>query len=67
MAYMLEIPSQEDADQFKTISLWIAPAGTVNIEFDRLQMPIRQQLISNGWFEVKIGVTPKRSSWRIAC
>ena len=34
LAFMLDIPSQDTVDQFDSIPLWIAPAGTQRIDFN---------------------------------
>lgn len=60
LAFMRELPSQETIDHFNAIPLWIAPPGTDHIPFDHNNIPSREYLISKGWKEVHIGVSPER-------
>ena len=60
LAFMMDLPSQETIDKFDSIPLWIAPPGTQHIEFDRDNLPSRNELIENAWVEVRIGCAPER-------
>ena len=60
LAFMLELPTQDIVDSFDSILLWIAPPGTQYIEFDRYNLPSRNDLIENSWVEVRIGCAPER-------
>ena len=60
LAFMLELPSQDAVDRFNAIPLWIAPPATHHINFDRNNMPSREELNAANWVEVRIGCTPER-------
>jgi hypothetical protein len=60
LAFLSELPSQEDVDQFRAIPMWIAPPGNHHIDYDRHQLPTREELTATNWVEVHIGVAPTR-------
>ena len=60
LAFMLDIPSQESVDRFEAIKMWIAPAGTHYISFERDNIPSRASLLDLGWNEVQIGCAAER-------
>ena len=43
LAFMLDIPPQDTADQFDSIPLWIAPPETQIIDFNQQNLPTRYQ------------------------
>ena len=57
--FMLDIPSQDSADQFYSIPLWIAPARTQIIDFNQQNLPTRHQWTTLVWNEVLIGCAPE--------
>jgi hypothetical protein len=60
LAFMLDLPSQEDVASQNGIKLWIAPPATSHVTFDHLNLPRREQLEELGWNEVTIGCAPAR-------
>ena len=60
LAFMVDLPSQENVDRFEAISLWIAPPGTQFIQFHHHNIPDIDELNEKGWHQVSIGVTPEK-------
>ena len=48
LAFMVDLPSQENVDCFEAISLWIAPPGTQFIQFHHHNIPDIDKLNENG-------------------
>ena len=48
LALMLDLSLQDKIDKFDAIPLWIAPQGTQTIDFDRHNLPSRNQLVKDG-------------------
>ena len=59
LAFMLDIPPQDTADQFDSIPLLIAPPETQIIDFNQQNLPTRYQLKTLVWNEVSIGCAPE--------
>ena len=60
LAFMLELPTENSVKRFDAIPLWISPAGTQNVNFDRLDLPSKQTLRMLRWNEILIGCAPTR-------
>ena len=60
LAFMLDLPTEDAVNSFDAIPLWIAPPGTKHIEFDRNNVPSRNDLIEAAWVEVRIGCAPEK-------
>ena len=58
IAYMLDLPSNEWVLKFGSIAIWIAPAVTIDLEFD--QTPSREYSIEPVWSEVYINTAQER-------
>lgn len=60
LALMLDLPSQESIESFDAIPLWIAPSGINIINFERDNLPTKEELTTSGWNEIYIGCAPER-------
>ena len=62
LALLLELPQGHTVESFLPITLWIAPAGTTDLDFMSFHngQPTPDQLKDLGWFEVKIGCAPEQ-------
>jgi predicted GIY-YIG superfamily endonuclease len=60
LVFMLELPSEDTVARFNAINVWLPPPGTECIEYDRHNMPSRDELVARHWTEVKVGVAPER-------
>lgn len=60
MTLLYNLPLQEDVESFKKIKILCAPPGLKNFAIDADNMT-KQELLNNGFTEVSIGITPKRT------
>jgi hypothetical protein len=60
LAYMLVIQTEDVIDKYASIPLWIAPPGTHYVHFNHHTIPTRENLLTLGWVEVNIGISPER-------
>ena len=55
---LYDVPSKEQVQERKPISMWAAPPGSSRSNQLKMSpLPARDDLISNGWKEVKVGFT----------
>ncbi len=62
LALQLSLPPQNTVESFQPITMWIAPAGTTNLDFTRFhngQLTL-DQLKELEWIEVKFGCAPEQ-------
>jgi hypothetical protein len=57
LALLLELPLGHTVESFQSIFMWIAPAGTTDLDFSSFHngQPTSDQLIDLEWVLVKIG------------
>jgi len=60
LVLMVDLPSQESIESFDAIPLWIAPSGINIINFERDNLPTKEELTTSGWNEIYIGCAPER-------
>ncbi len=62
LALLLELPQGHTVESFLPITLWIAPAGTTDLNFMSFHngQPTPEQLKDLEWVEVKIGCAPEQ-------
>ena len=57
LGIVMRVPSQDDLDNWRSISVYVSPAGTSDIpSFDITE----ENLIANGWIERRVGCAPER-------
>ncbi len=62
LALLLELPQEHTVKSFLPIAMWIAPAGTTNLDFMSFHngQPTSDQLKDLDWVQVKIGCAPEQ-------
>ncbi len=62
LALLLDLPTLDTVESFQPITMWIAPAGTTDLDFTRFHngRPTQDQLIGLEWIEVRIGCAAKQ-------
>ena len=62
LALLLELPLRQTVESFQSIFMWIAPAGTTDLDFASFRngQPTSDQLIDLEWVQVKIGCAPEQ-------
>jgi len=56
------LPLRQTVESFQSIFMWIAPAGTTDLDFASFRngQPTSDQLIDLEWVQVKIGCAPEQ-------
>jgi len=62
LALLLELPQAQTVVSFLPITMWIAPAGTTDLDFASFRngQPTSDQLKDLEWVQVKIGCAPEQ-------
>jgi hypothetical protein len=62
LALLLQLPQRQTIESFLPITMWIAPAGTTDLDFLSFHngQPTPDQLKDLEWVQVKIGCAPEQ-------
>ncbi len=62
LALLLELPESQTIESFLPITMWIAPAGTTDLDCMSFHngQPTPDQLKNMKWVQVKIGCAPEQ-------
>ena len=59
LGLLLDLPSRSDIDNFRKISIMVAPPGIKMVEFD--ENKTREDYLEEGWVKNNVGVGPQRT------